>query len=194
MSRLVLASTSPYRRALLERLCLPFEVRSPSIDEAPIPGETPEQTARRLALSKAQAVASELGSGLVIGSDQIAELDGQPINKPITHARALAQLQSMRGREVVFHSALAVFDAALGKAQVDCVPTRVIFRDLPDAELDRYLHLEQPYDCAGSAKVEGLGITLLSRVESSDPTALIGLPLIRLCEMLRLAGASPLSA
>ncbi|CAG1009110.1 MAG: septum formation inhibitor Maf [Burkholderiales bacterium] len=194
MPRLILASTSPYRRALLERLGLPFAVRAPQIEEAPQSGEAPDQTARRLAESKARAVAQEFPLGLVIGSDQVAELDGTPINKPITHAKALAQLQAMRGREVVFHSALAVLDAATGWLQVDSVPTRVVFRELPDADLDRYLRLEQPYDCAGSAKVEGLGIALLARVDSTDPTALIGLPLIRLTEMLRTAGLDPLAA
>lgn len=194
MPRLILASTSPYRRALLERLGLPFAVRAPRVEEAPLSGEAPHQTARRLAESKARAVAQEFPQGLVIGSDQVAELDGTPINKPITHAKALAQLQAMRGREVVFHSALAVLDAATGVLQVDSVPTRVVFRELPDADLDRYLRLEQPYDCAGSAKVEGLGIVLLDRVDSSDPTALIGLPLIRLTEMLRAAGLDPLAA
>ncbi|MBI3149866.1 MAG: septum formation inhibitor Maf [Betaproteobacteria bacterium] len=188
MPKLILASTSPYRRALLERLRLPFEVVAPQVDEQPRPDESPEQTARRLAEAKARAVARQLEHGLVIGSDQVAELDGRPINKPLSHEKALAQLRGMQGREVVFHSALAVLDAATGTAQVDSVPTRVHFRDLADAQLDRYLRLEQPYDCAGSAKVEGLGVVLLSRVESTDPTALIGLPLIRLCAMLKAAG------
>jgi septum formation protein len=189
---LILGSSSRYRQELLARLGLPFEVCKPDIDESPRTGETPEATALRLALEKAQAVAQQKPGCLVIGSDQVATLDGAQIGKPGTHENALKQLQTMRGRRVVFHTALCLWDgrATAGKdaAQVECVPTFVTFRDLPDAELDAYLRIEQPYDCAGSAKNEGLGIALLEKIESTDPTALTGLPLITLTTMLRRAG------
>ncbi len=172
---------------LLERLRLPFEVEAPRIDETPVPGESPEQTARRLATAKALAVARGHPGAVVIGSDQVADLAGQVINKPENHENALAQLKAMQGQCVIFHSALAVV-AANGDFEIDSVPTRVLFRKVPEPALERYLRLEQPYDCAGSAKAEGLGIALLSEVESPDPTALIGLPLIRLCTMLQSAG------
>ena len=192
MQRLILASSSAYRRELLERLRLPFEVMVPDLDETPAPGESPEATALRLARAKAQAVAARAPGSLVIGSDQVATLDGEQIGKPGNHARALAQLQAMRGRRVVFHTALCVWDdraaTLTGGAQAENIPTYVQFRDLPDAELDAYLRIEQPYDCAGSAKNEGLGIALLERIDSSDPTALTGLPLIALTGMLRKAG------
>jgi septum formation protein len=190
--RLILASGSTYRAELLGRLRLPFEVMVPDIDEAPLPGEAAEATALRLARAKASAVALRAPGSIVIGSDQVATLNGEQIGKPGTHARALAQLQKMRGRRVVFHTALCVWDgrasALTGPAQLDNVQTTVTMRDLPDAELDAYLRLEQPYDCAGSAKNEGLGIAILEKIESSDPTALTGLPLIALCGMLRKAG------
>jgi septum formation protein len=190
--RLILASSSPYRRQLLARLQLPFEAIAPDIDEAPLPGEQAEATALRLARAKAAAVAARAPASIVIGSDQVATLDGEQIGKPGDHARALAQLQKMRGRRVVFHTALCVWDsrasALTGPAQLENVQTVVTFRDLPDAELDAYLRLEQPYDCAGSAKNEGLGIALLERIDSSDPTALTGLPMIALTAMLRKAG------
>ena len=192
--RLILASSSAYRRELLGRLQLPFEAISPDIDETPLPGEAPQDTALRLARAKAQAVARAHPGALVIGSDQVATLDGAQIGKPGDHARALAQLQTMRGRRVVFHTALCLWDgrvdgvAAETAAQVENVQVFVTFRDLPDAELDAYLRIEQPYDCAGSAKNEGLGIALLERIDSSDPTALTGLPLIALTGMLRRAG------
>lgn len=185
--RLILASSSAYRRELLARLQLPFEVMAPDLDEQPWPGETPDATALRLARAKADAVAARAPGSVVIGSDQVATLDGVQIGKPGNHANALAQLQMMRGRRVVFHTALCVVDAA-GAAQVENVQTFVTVRDLPDAELDAYLRIEQPYDCAGSAKNEGLGIALLERIDSTDPTALTGLPLIALCGMLRQAG------
>jgi septum formation protein len=185
---LILASSSPYRRALLERLHLPFEVAVPAIDETPRDGEGPAATALRLAVEKARAVAADHPRALIIGSDQVATFDGRQIGKPGNHARALAQLQSMRGREVEFHSALCLFDAARDHAQIKDVITRVRFRDLPDTELEAYLHLEQPYDVAGSAKSEGLGIALLDSIDSSDPTALVGLPLIELVSMLNNAG------
>lgn len=193
--RLILASSSAYRRDLLSRLHLHFEAIAPHIDETPLPGEAPEQTALRLARAKAQAVAALQPGALVIGSDQVATLDGEQIGKPGDHARALAQLQKMRGREVVFHTALCLWDGRIADpadraqaVQLENVQVFVRFRDLPDAELDAYLRIEQPYDCAGSAKNEGLGIALLERIDSSDPTALTGLPLIALTGMLRRAG------
>jgi septum formation protein len=192
--RLILASSSAYRHELLGRLRLPFEVMAPDVDESPLPGEAPETTALRLARAKAAAVAVRAPGSIVIGSDQVATLDGDQIGKPGDHARALAQLRKMRGRRVVFHTALCVWDGRApvltGAAQLENVQTFVTFRDLPDAELDAYLRIEQPYDCAGSAKNEGLGIALLDTIESSDPTALTGLPLIALCGMLRKAGVA----
>lgn len=185
---LILGSSSPYRRELLQRLRLPFEVAVPDIDETPLAGEAPEATALRLSRRKAEAIAARHPGALVIGSDQVCTLDGAQLGKPGTHDKALAQLQRMRGRTVTFHSALCLLDGRSGEAQLADVQTRVTFRDLADAELDAYLRLETPYDVAGSAKVEGLGITLLARVESDDPTALIGLPLIALTGMLRAAG------
>lgn len=188
---LVLASSSPYRRLLLARLKLPFEVMAPDINEQPYPTEAPPQTAMRLAQEKAAAVAVHFPDALVIGSDQVATLDGHQIGKPGTHAKALAQLQAMRGRRVVFHTALCLHDnrpAASRPIQIANIETAVTFRSLPDALLDAYLHIEQPYDCAGSAKNEGLGIALIAACESADPTALTGLPMIALCGMLMNAG------
>ncbi|MEI5998872.1 septum formation protein Maf [Paraburkholderia bengalensis] len=195
--RLILASSSPYRRELLERLRAPFDVAVPAVDETPLTGESPEATALRLAQAKARAVAAGLSGGeraLVIGSDQVATYDGQQIGKPGTHEKALAQLQDMRGREVLFHSGLCLLDSHSGDAQCVDVVTRVRFRNLPDAALDAYLRTETPYDCAGSAKAEGLGIALLDAIESDDPTALIGLPLIALTRMLLAAGYPLLEA
>ena len=185
---LVLGSTSRYRRELLERLGLPFTVAAPHTDETPQPGETPRALALRLALAKARAVAQQHPDAVVIGSDQVADLAGQPLGKPGEHARAVQQLRQMRGQTVVFQTAVAVVCAATGFEQVDLAPVEVKFRDLSDAEIERYLRTEQPYDCAGSAKSEGLGIALLDAIHSDDPTALIGLPLIRSCRMLRAAG------
>ncbi|TWG85476.1 septum formation protein [Cupriavidus gilardii J11] len=185
---LILASSSRYRRELLERLRIPFEVAVPDIDETPLPAEAPEQTALRLARGKADAIAARHPGALVIGSDQVATLDGVQVGKPGSHDKALAQLRWMRGRTVVFHSALCLLDSRSGEAQLRDVLTQATFRELDDAELETYLRLEQPYDVAGSAKSEGLGIALLERVESDDPTALIGLPLIALTTMLRRAG------
>ena len=189
-SLLVLASSSAYRRELLSRLQLPFDVAVPDIDESPRPGETPSATALRLAREKAAAVAAKLPGRVVIGSDQVATLDDAQIGKPGNHANALAQLQKMRGREVIFHTALCVWDGRDGTHQLENIQTVVKFRDLPDAELDAYLRIEQPYDCAGSAKNEALGIAILERIDSSDPTALTGLPLIALTGMLRKIGVS----
>jgi len=185
---IILASSSAYRRELLARLHLPFGVDVPDIDESPRPGETPAATALRLAREKAAAVAARHPGALVIGSDQVATLDDEQIGKPGNHANALAQLQKMRGREVVFHTALCLWDGRNNTHQLEDVQTVVRFRDLPDAELDAYLRIEQPYDCAGSAKNEALGIAILERIDSSDPTALTGLPLIALTAMLRAAG------
>jgi septum formation protein len=184
----VLGSTSRYRRELLERLRLPFEVASPLVDETPLPGERPEAIARRLALAKARAVAERFPAAVVIGSDQVADLDGEPLGKPEGHDCAVGQLRRMRGREVVFHTALAVVCIESGFQQVDLAGVRVRFRDLADEEIENYLQAEQPYDCAGSAKSEGLGICLLDAIQNDDPTALVGLPLIRTCRMLRAAG------
>jgi septum formation protein len=188
--RLILASSSAYRKELLSRLQLPFEVAVPDIDESPLPGETPSATALRLAREKAAAVAAQHPGCLVIGSDQVATLDDEQIGKPGNHAAALAQLQKMRGREVVFHTALCLWDGRDGRAYIEDIQTVVKFRDLPDHELDAYLRIEQPYDCAGSAKNEALGIAILERIDSNDPTALTGLPLIALTGMLRQAGVS----
>jgi septum formation protein len=187
-SLLVLASSSAYRKELLSRLQLPFSVAVPDIDETPQPGETPSATALRLAREKAAAVAAKMPGAIVIGSDQVATLDDEQIGKPGNHAYALAQLQKMRGREVIFHTALCVWDGRDGSHQLQNIQTVVRFRDLPDAELDAYLRIEQPYDCAGSAKNEALGIAILERIDSSDPTALTGLPLIALTGMLRHIG------
>ena len=162
----------------------------PDIDETPLAGETPSATALRLAREKAAAVAARMPGAIVIGSDQVATLDDEQIGKPGNHANALAQLQKMRGREVIFHTALCVWDGRDNTAQVEDIQTVVKFRDLPDAELDAYLRIEQPYDCAGSAKNEALGIAILERIDSSDPTALTGLPLIALTGMLRNLGVS----
>ena len=189
---LVLASTSRYRRELLERLRLPFETESPQVDETPLPGESPADLAQRLALAKARAVAARWPEAVVIGSDQVADLAGTPIGKPGTHERAVAQLRAMSARSVVFQTAVAVVCQASGYAAQVLVPVTVRFRALSDAEIEHYLQAEQPYDCAGSAKVETLGIALLEAVESDDPSALVGLPLIRTCALLRAAGIDPL--
>ena len=184
----ILGSTSRYRRELLSRLRLPFETASPDVDETPQAGETPQALALRLALAKARDVARRFPEAVVIGSDQVADLDGEPLGKPGSHERAVAQLQRMRGKTVVFQTAVAVVCQATSFEQVDLAPVRVVFRDLDDGEIERYLQAEQPYDCAGSAKSEGLGIALLARIDNDDPSALVGLPLIRTCHMLRAAG------
>jgi len=189
---LVLGSTSRYRRELLSRLNLPFEVTAPEVDETPMPGDRPAELARRLALAKARAVAQRFPHAVVIGSDQVADLEGEALGKPGDHANATRQLQRMRGKSVVFQTALAVVCQASGFEQQDLAPVRVQFRDLTDSEIDAYLRAEQPYDCAGSAKSEGLGIALLEAIDSDDPTALVGLPLIRTCRMIRAAGVQVL--
>jgi len=192
--RLVLGSTSPYRRDLLARLRIPFEVAAPDVDETPHPHETPQQLACRLAMTKAQTVAARFPHHVVIGSDQVADLAGQPLGKPGNHERAVAQLRQMRGQTVVFQTAVAVVCQASGFAQMDLAQVKVLFRDLSDAEIEAYLLTETPYDCAGSAKSEGLGIALLERIDSDDPTALVGLPLIRTCRLLEAAGLRLLAA
>lgn len=186
----ILASTSRYRRELLTRLQLPFDVHAPDVDETPLPGEAPQALAQRLALEKARAVAARFPEAVVIGSDQVADLGGEPLGKPGDHVRAVAQLRRMRGQTLVFQTAVAVVCQATGFAEHDLAPVRVVFRDLSDDAIERYLRAEQPYDCAGSAKSEGLGIALLDAIDSDDPTALIGLPLIRTCRMLRAAGVA----
>ena len=185
---LILGSSSPYRRELLGRLQLPFSVVVPDVDESPRPGEPPVQMAQRLALAKAQAVALQHPQALVIGSDQVAELNGQALGKPGNHERARAQLQAMSGQSVCFHTAVALCCLDSGYSASALAQVRVQFRVLQDDEIERYLQAEQPYDCAGSAKSEGLGIALLERIESDDPTALIGLPLILTARLLRGAG------
>ena len=190
---LILASTSRYRRELLQRLRLPFEVLSPGVDETPLPGEAPAALALRLALAKARAVAALRPNAVVIGSDQVADLDGLAIGKPGTHERATEQLRLLSGRQAVFQTAVAVVRVDSAFEQVVLAPVSVRFRALSDAEIEHYLRAEQPYDCAGSAKCETLGIALLESIDSDDPTALVGLPLIRTCALLRAAGLDPLA-
>ena len=192
--QLILGSTSRYRSELLERLHIPFEVCAPDVDETPLPQEAPRALAERLALAKAKAVASKFPNAVVIGSDQVADLNGQSLGKPGTHEKAVAQLRQMRGQTVIFQTAVAVVCLASGFEQTSLAPVRVVFRDLSDKEIENYLQLEKPYDCAGSAKSEGLGIALLDSIDSDDPTALIGLPLIRTCQMIRAAGIALLQA
>ena len=191
--QLILGSTSRYRRELLERLNIPFQVASPDVDETPLPQEISSMLAERLALAKARAVAAQFPLAVVIGSDQVADLNGQSLGKPGTHDKAVAQLRMMRGQTVVFQTAVAVVCLETGFEQCSLAAVHVKFRDLTDDEIENYLCIEQPYDCAGSAKSEGLGIALLAAIDSDDPTALIGLPLIRTCQMLRAAGIELLS-
>ncbi|MEX1168281.1 MAG: Maf family nucleotide pyrophosphatase [Hydrogenophaga sp.] len=185
---LILGSTSRYRKELLSRLGLPFATESPAVDETPWADETPAHLAQRLALEKAREVAARFPDAVVIGSDQVADLHGEPLGKPGTHERAVAQLQRMRGETVVFQTAVAVVCHNTGFEQSELAAVRVVFRSLSDVQIERYLSIEKPYDCAGSAKSEGLGIALLERIDNDDPTALIGLPLIRTCHLLRAAG------
>jgi septum formation protein len=185
---LILGSTSPYRKELLARLRIPFEVAAPQVDETPLPNEAPATLACRLALAKARAVSQLQPNAVVIGSDQVADLDGQPLGKPGHHANAVLQLQRMRGKTVIFQTAVSVVCLASGFEKTDLAAVKVKFRNLSNEEIESYLLAETPYDCAGSAKSEGLGISLLEFIESDDPTALIGLPLIRTCQLLREAG------
>jgi septum formation protein len=186
--KLILGSTSVYRRELLERLRIPFSVESPQVDEAALPGETPAILAQRLALAKAQAVAERFPDAVVIGSDQVADLNGTALGKPGQHTRAVLQLRQMSGQVVIFQTAIAVVCLASGFCQQALAPVKVKFRELSASEIENYLQAEQPYDCAGSAKSEGLGIALLERIDNDDPTALVGLPLIRTAALLRAAG------
>jgi septum formation protein len=186
--KLILGSTSAYRRELLARLRIPFTVESPHVDETPFPGEAPSTLARRLALAKAQAVAAKFPQAVVIGSDQVADLEGIALGKPGNFERAAQQLRQMSGKTVVFQTAVAVVCQASGFCQQTLAPVRVVFRHLSEAEIENYLRAEEPYDCAGSAKSEGLGIALLERIDNYDPTALVGLPLIATSAMLRAAG------
>lgn len=185
---LILGSTSRYRKELLARLCIPFQVEAPEVDETPLALEAPKDLALRLALAKARAVANKYPDAVVIGSDQVADLEGEPLGKPGNHTNAVKQLKRMRGKTVIFQTALSVVCVATGFEQTDLAAVKVTFRDLTDAEIEFYLKAEEPYDCAGSAKSEGLGIALLAAIDNDDPTALIGLPLIRTCHMLRAAG------
>lgn len=189
---LILASTSPFRRHLLTRLGLPFETADPGVDEAPLPDEAPEASALRLSQAKAQAVATSFPDALIVGSDQVACLDDQVFGKPGNHDNAVRQLRAMRGRRVNFFTGLCLLDAASGRIHLRGVPTLVTFRDLTDDEIENYLRKEQPYNCAGSAKSEGLGIALIARIDGNDPNALIGLPLIALCDLLRAENVSVL--
>ncbi len=191
---LILGSTSRYRRELLQRLRIAFDVVSPDVDETPLPGETPHALATRLALAKAQAVAALHPNAVVIGSDQVADLNGEPLGKPGTHERAVMQLQRMRGQTVIFQTAVSVVCQASGFEQTELAQIKVRFRELSDDEIEAYLRAEEPYDCAGSAKSEGLGIALLDAIDNDDPTALIGLPLIRTARLLRAAGIDLLGA
>ena len=182
---LVLASTSAYRSELLKRLQIPFEIAAPNVDETALPGESARDTSRRLAQEKARAIADKYPDSLIIGSDQVALLDGQQLGKPLTHDNAVKQLRAMRGKTTCFYTALALLNSKTGNMQTEVAENHVTLRDLSDAEIEGYLLKEQPYHCAGSAKSEGLGIALMSKMVGDDPNALIGLPLILLVEMLR---------
>jgi septum formation protein len=187
---LLLASTSPYRRALLERFGLPFNLASPDLDEAALPGEAPAATATRLAAAKARAVASHYPEALVIGSDQVADCDGLAVSKPEDHAAAVRQLTAQSGRRIVFHTAVAVLNTRSQRLSSELVDVVSQFRTLTSAEIEAYLRADRPYDCAGSVRSEGLGLTLFERIDSPDPTALIGLPLIALARLLRAEGVA----
>lgn len=188
MARLILASSSPFRRELLARLMIPFEVVAPEVDETARPGELPQALVERLAIAKAQAVAAKHPQALIIGSDQVAVHAGEIVGKPITHERAVAQLKTASGKTVTLYTGLALINSATGRVQSEVVPYRVLFRSLSDAQIENYLRKEQPYHCAGSVKSEGLGVALLERFEGEDPATLIGLPLIRLIRMLEHEG------
>lgn len=191
--RLVLASTSPYRRELLARLGVPFEVAAPDVDETPLAGESPDDTAQRLSVLKARAVAEAFPDALIIGSDQVALLEGRQLGKPGTHENAVAQLQSMRGKTLEFHTALTLLNARTGSVQTANVPVRLVMREYSDAQIEAYLRRDQPYNCCGSARSESLGIALIARYETEDPNALVGLPLIKLTEMLAKEGLDVLT-
>lgn len=190
---LVLASTSPYRRELLARLKVPFETAAPRVDETPLPGERPDDTALRLAVAKAKAVAEQFPDALIIGSDQVALLEGEQLGKPGTHDKAVEQLKRMRGKTLEFHTALALLNARSGRVQTAVVPVRLVMRQYTDAQIEAYLRKDRPYDCCGAAKSESLGIALIARYETEDPNALVGLPLIKLTEMLANEGLDVLT-
>jgi septum formation protein len=192
MTRLILASSSPFRRELLARLMIPFEVVVPDVDESPRAGESPAQLVERLAIAKARAVAASHPDALVIGSDQVAVHGKDIVGKPLTHERAVTQLRAASGRAITLYTGLALVNSATGRVQSEVVPYRVLFRSLTDAQIENYLRKEQPYHCAGSVKSEGLGIALLERFEGDDPATLIGLPLIRLTRMLENEGIAVL--
>jgi MAF protein len=191
---LVLASTSRYRRMLMERLGVPFVVATPDVDETPIEGEVPAATAQRLAAAKARAVATTHADALIIGSDQVADCDGVAVSKPGDHATAVAQLLAQSGRTIVFHTAVALFDSRAQSLTQELVDVKSTFRTLDARTIDAYLHRERPYDCAGAVRAEALGIALFERIDSDDPTALIGLPLIALTRLLRGAGIDVIKA
>ncbi|MES1997738.1 MAG: Maf family nucleotide pyrophosphatase [Pseudomonadota bacterium] len=193
MLQLILASTSPYRRELLQRLQVPFEVVAPEVDETPLPHETPEATAVRLSQLKARAVQTAYPNALIIGSDQVATVDGLQLGKPGTHQRAVEQLSLMAGKSVLFHTALSLYNSASGRMQTACVPTTVHLRPLTASQIESYLRKDEPYNCAGSARIETLGIAVISKLESDDPNALIGLPLITLTQMLANEGLDVLT-
>ncbi|WJD48206.1 Maf family protein [Enterobacter sp. PGRG2] len=192
MSNLVLASTSPYRRALLEKIGVPFECTAPGVDETPKAGETPRQLVLRLAQAKAQSLAERYPAHLIIGSDQVCVLDGEITGKPLTEENAYRQLMKARGNIVTFYTGLALYNSATGHLQTECEPFDVHFRHLSEQEIGDYLRKERPLNCAGSFKSEGLGITLFERLEGRDPNTLVGLPLIALCQMLRRENSNPL--
>jgi septum formation protein len=191
--KLVLASTSPFRRELLARLGVPFAVAAPDVDETPLPGESPDDTAQRLSILKARAVAEHYPDALIIGSDQVALLEGEQLGKPGNHDKAVAQLRKMRGKTLEFHTALTLLNARTGRIQTANVPVRLVMRDYSDAQIETYLHKDQPYNCCGSSRSEALGIALIARYETEDPNALVGLPLIRLTEMLANEGLDVLT-
>lgn len=191
--KLILASTSRYRRELLSRLKLPFEVASPNIDETPLPGESPSATALRLSVLKAQAVAAQFPDSLIIGSDQVLMLGSEQLGKPGNYENAFVQLKKMQGKAMVFHTALTLLNSKSGHVQTQDIPTVVHIRPLSDAQIETYLKREEPYDCAGSAKSESLGIALMERMDSPDPTALIGLPLMALTQMMMNEGVDVLT-
>lgn len=190
---LVLASTSPYRRDLLARLGIPFEVAAPDVDETPLAGESPDDTAQRLSILKARAVAEKFPDALIIGSDQVALLEGRQLGKPGTHEKAVEQLRAMRGKALEFHTALTLLNAHSGRTQTANVPVRLVMRNYSDAQIEAYLRKDQPYNCCGSARSESLGIALIERYETEDPNALVGLPLIKLVEMLAVEGLDVLT-
>lgn len=191
--KLVLASTSPYRRELLSRLGVPFAVAAPDVDETPLPGERPDDTALRLAVLKARAVAGRFPDALIIGSDQVALLEGEQLGKPGSHDKAVQQLRRMRGKALEFHTALALLNSRSDQARTAVVPVRLVMRDYSDAQIEAYLRRDQPYNCCGSARSESLGIALIARYETEDPNALVGLPLIKLTEMLAEEGLDVLT-